>query len=789
MLPTLPSRLALFSLVLLSALSAPAAVNSADWIHWRGPEQNGHSREKNLPGTFDPAKKAAGNVLWQQPFGGRSAPLIMGGRVYIIQGTGTGINESEQVVCFEEATGKKLWDYRVNIYHTDIVSARLGWTTLTADPANQYIYAHTTAGALLCLDKDGKLIWARQLTEEFGRVTGYGGRIVSPIFDSGLVIIGMVNGSWGDQARGLNRFAAFDGKTGQLVWWATLSPDTLFGTYYSSPVIAVINGQRILITGGADGGLHALKVRTGEMVWTMQFGKGVINGSPIVSGNLVYCNHGEENPEGAPIGRVICLDGSQIDPATKKPKVVWDTFRRKYKANGNKELANRFGLASAALADGLLYVPDDTGELFCFNAKDGEMLWKYRYATEVRGAPLVADGKLYIFDVKGRLLIMTLKGNERPDEDDTFEYRFRGPGGLLNETTGTPIAVNGHLYFATRTDLFCLGDPKAKPEEVKYDPLPAETPFKENAIAGARLFPADVSAKPGEKVTFKVVYFDENGREVQDNRPSPPEKWTLPEPPLPKGAAKPPPPLQGTIEGGVLALSPMPSQQGYVDFECGPKARARVRVVPQIPYSQNFDKVPEGAAPSGWVNATGKYLVKKLDDGSIVLSKLNTDARPPLAKVNAYITSPDSTEYTIQCDIQGTLVRNQLPDAGLVNCRYTCVLDGKTNPQLGSRTIQLISWDPRPRLHAVVPFNWEPGTWYTVKFTVEQGKTDAVLKAKVWKKGDKEPDGWTIEFTDPNPNRNGAAGLYGYVSNVGGDSAPGSDIYYDNLSITPNAKK
>ena len=134
------------------------------------------------------------------------------------------MNEGEQVVCFDEKTGKKLWEYRVNVFHTDIVSSRLGWTTLTADPAAGNVYAHTTGGHLLCLDKAGKLVWSRQLTEEFGRVTGYGGRIVAPIFDSGLVIIGMPNASWGDQARGLNRFVAFDGKTGQVVWYHTSSP-------------------------------------------------------------------------------------------------------------------------------------------------------------------------------------------------------------------------------------------------------------------------------------------------------------------------------------------------------------------------------------------------------------------------------------------------------------------------------------------------------------------------------------------------------------------------------------
>jgi len=786
-------RRLVFALCILPCSIFPA--RAADWIHWRGPEQNGLSREKNLPGEFDPSQKAQGNVIWTQPYGGRSAPLVMAGRIYVIQGVGEGVNEGEQVVCLEEKTGKKLWNYRVNVFHTDIVSSRLGWTTLTADPASGYVYAHTTGGHLLCLDAAGKLIWSRQLTEEFGRVTGYGGRSASPIFDSGLVIIGIVNGSWGDQARGLNRFVALDGKTGEVVWWSTPNPTTLNGTYYSIPVIAVINGQRLLITGGADGGLHALKVRTGEPVWSYVFSKGVINSAPIVDGNLVYCTHGDENPEGAPLGRVICVDGSVVDPQTKKPKLVWDSFQRKYKANRGQILSNRFGLASGALAEGRLYLPDDSGELFCFRTKDGEMLWKYRYATEVRGAPLIADGKLYIFDVKAKIVIFPLKGDMAPDPDEVFTHRFPGTaGGLLNETNGTPIAVNGHVYFTTRTDLYCIGDPNAKAEDVNYHELPPETPFKQNAVAGVRIFPADVSAKAGGIVQFKVVFVDTNGREVQDNRPSPKSTWTLPPPPKTPAGVQPPG-LVGTIsDNGMLTLGPPPTQQGYVEFDSGgPKARARVRVAAHLPYKQDFERLPEGAAPGGWVNAAGKFVARKMPNGDAVLAKVNTDARPPLARANAYITEPDANNYTIQADLMGTSVRNRMGDMGIVNSRYTLLLTGASDLNSGKRQARLQSWDGKRRIDMGEDFDWLPGTWYTAKLVVEQKEKTAFIKAKVWKRGEAEPEKWNIEFEDLNPNRSGAAAIYGNISNVStkpdGSTEAGSEIYFDNLLITPNGKQ
>jgi hypothetical protein len=128
-----------------------------------------------------------------------------------------------------------------------------------------------------------------------------------------------------------------------------------------------------------------------------------------------------------------------------------------------------------------------------------------------------------------------------------------------------------------------------------------------------------------------------------------------------------------------------------------------------------------------------------------------------------------------------------------VNSRYTVILDGKTDPDSGKREIRIVSWEAKPRINVGADFDWQPNTWYTVKFTVEQKEKSALLRAKVWEKGKPEPQQWTVEFEDPMPNRHGAAALYGYVSNVApqddGSVLPGSEIYYDNVSVTPNKKK
>ncbi len=763
----------------LLVVAVPAA-SAADWTHWRGPEQDGDAGKVGLPDTFDLSKVGAGNLIWKQPYGGRSAPIALDGKLYVMNGYDPRLStEGEQILCLDAATGKKEWEFKFGVFHSDIVTSRLGWTTLTADPDAGTVFAHTTGGFLFCLDaKTGKVVWQRQLTEEFGRITGYGGRISSPIFDSGLVIVGIVNGSWGDNARPGNRFYAFDGKTGKVVWIqeVTTPQRPIFGTYSSNPVIAVINGQRLLISGGANGVLHALKVRTGEIVWQYHFAAGCINPSPVVSGDLVYCCHGEPNPEGGGEGRVICLDAGKVTDG--KPKLVWEYKR-----------ANRFGLASPALHDGRLYVPDDGGELFCFNAKTGKVLWKYKYGTVARGAPLIADGRLYIFEVFSKMTVLKKLTDEEPEDDDIEEFRFRAKSGTgLLETNATPIAVDGKLYFQTAEDTYCVGS-KAKASAPVYKPLPPETP-SDGKVAGVRLFPADLSAKPGEKVTFEVVYYDANGRTV---KAEPKGTWALALPPkTPTGAQ--PPALAGKLDAGTLTVAAMPpSQQGYVDYTSGPlTARARVRVAAEIPYKQDFEKSPVGSAPGGWVNVTGKYNVVELKDGDTtakVLSKVNTNPLPGVARAISYITPPTSTGYAIQVDVRATEVAEKLPDMGVVANRYLFTLDGKPDPAAnGQTTFRVVTWEARNRINVGVPFPWKPGTWYTVKATVEVAGGKAVVKGKAWPRGTPEPEKWTLEHTDENPNVEGAAAIYGYVPNAS-QAVPGSNIYYDNLIITPNAKK
>ena len=114
-----------------------------------------------------------------------------------------------------------------------------------------------------------------------------------------------------------------------------------------------------------------------------------------------------------------------------------------------------------------------------------------------------------------------------------------------------------------------------------------------------------------------------------------------------------------------------------------------------------------------------------------------------------------------------------MPDLGLVAQRYTLDLMGD------HQELQIRSWTAElERFSKTVPFAWKPNTWYTMKFRAANEDGKAVLRGKVWPRGEPEPKEWTIEAVDVEPNRVGSPGLFGNASDA--------EIYLDNISVTAN---
>jgi len=747
-----------------------------DWMSWRGPMGNGVSQDVGLPDDFKLDEAGKNNLLWVAPHGCRSTPLVHNGRVFFNSHTGdVPVNEQESIVCVDLETGKTLWQHKLNIFMTDIVSNRVGWTNLSIDPSKGNVYCHGTQGYLICLSPDGKVLWQRSTTEEYGRVSGYGGRLSSPIIDGDLVILGMNCAVWGRYGRGGCRYAAFNKNTGEHVWWGSTGFRVL-DSFQSVPIVAEINQQRLLIGGGGDGGIHAFKVGTGEKVWSHIFCLGSINTSPVIDGNLIYIAHGDVNPEdGNTQGRVLCLDASQVSEG--KPKVVWQKDGLKIK------------FASPILNEGRLILNDEDGRLYCLDAKTGDEVWKFKYGggNNIRCSPVLADGKIFVGDSRGRFYIIK-DDPKKPKTLKAVNFVSKDPNGdaYPAEMDGSASISNGRIFFGTGTELFCVGSGQSTPSVATTASGSKPTPGK---AAFLQVVPGDVTVAPGETVNFRARLFDQDGNFIKES----PAKWELAAmetfetiPGLPPAPVINPPLLKGTLteDGKLTVAAEVQGQFGHVVATVdGISGTGRVRQTPKLPYSQDYEKLPANVIPGGWSNSQAKFAVRELD-GQKILVKTATNPSPLVARAYAFIGPPSWTDYTIQSDMLSTKVKGLQADMGVVANRYSFFLSGET------RQLRLVSWESLPRIDKSISMDWKDNVWYTLKLTVAQEGDKSLVKAKVWERGKEEPSAWMLEVEDPTPNREGAAALYANVpaGSIGGPTSPGSEVYFDNLAVTPNRK-
>jgi outer membrane protein assembly factor BamB len=708
-----------------------------EWSSWRGPHQNGVAGETGLVSSWSAAGE---NLAWSADFIGRSTPVAFRGRVCATGRIGDGIDKQEIVACYDAKTGEKLWEHRSNVFHTAVPFNRVGWANPVADAETGNLYVHAVSGLLTAFDLRGKILWERSLTEEFGRFSGYGGRTHSPVIDEDRVVLGMTTVAWGDQVAPKQRWYAFDKRTGGLVWISDVAEPAKTLTTYSTPAVAEIGGRRLLVGGNADGAIYAIRARTGEMVWKFRLSKAGLDSSPLVDGDRVYTSTGDEPLDEAVMGRVVCIDATGSGDVTATHE-VW------------RAPAIKAGYASPLLKDGILYVVDDSAGLHALDAGTGAVLWTQALGTVGKGSPVWADGKIYATEVNGHFWI--LKPSRAGVEVLDDEY-LTVEGGGYAEIYGSPAVAYRRVFFTAESGLYALADPAVPFAASAGRATPPGGGRAEPSATPARVLvePAEAMTSPGRPVSFTITLADDDGRPL--GRPKK-VAWAV------NG-------LDATVEDGkVTPSAARGGQAGTVTVTAdGFEARARLRVVPAIPWSEDFEGVEVGKTPAWFVGSGTRFKVEEMGGGK-VLAKPFADRG--LERQTAFLGPPDAAGYTIQADVMGTRKgRRTMPDVGLVNGRYT--LDMLGNHQ----RLQLRDW-AELRFERRLEFPWEPDVWYTMKLRVDLEGDRAIVRGKVWQRDEAEPAEWTIAGEDPVPDRQGSPGLYGYSPTA---------IYYDNLKVTEN---
>jgi outer membrane protein assembly factor BamB len=302
-----------------------------DWPDWRGPDRDGISREKGLPEKWSLDGQG---LAWKAPYGGRSTPVVLGDHLYLENTAGARETEQERLMCFNADTGKLLWEYKFSLYQSDVPAHRVGWASPVADPETGNVYSFGVNNLVTALTKDGQKLWERSITEEFSPFTTHGGRTVSPAIDGNLVIVSTPTSTWGTQANRTQRFIAMNKRTGEIVWISTPGGRP-YDTSYGPMNFATVDGTRLLLAGGSDGSVMAMKPQTGEPVFNLVIAKRGLNTGIVVNGKYAIASHGDENLDSNEMGMIVRIStprakaSSARMPSSGRCPDSWAASRRR----------------------------------------------------------------------------------------------------------------------------------------------------------------------------------------------------------------------------------------------------------------------------------------------------------------------------------------------------------------------------------------------------------------------------------------------------------------------------
>ena len=457
--------------------SAAASDPGASWPMWGGhPDRNMVSNMKGLPVTWDVAKKQ--NVKWVAALGSQSYgnPVVADGKVFV--GTNNeGMRDPKQggdrgvLMAFRESDGEFLWQST----HEKLPAGRVNdwpYQGVCSSPLveGKKLYYVSNRCELLCVDTEGfrdgenngpykeekatgqfdvDILWKFDMIEEVGSHP-HNMSNSAPVSFGDLIFISTSNGQ--DESH-VNipspkapSIVAISKTTGKLVWEDNSVEDRILHGQWASPTVGKIGGVDQVVMGQGDGWIRGYEPLTGKKLWEFDTNpkdsvwpktRNELISTAVIYDDKVYIANGQDPEHGEGVGHLYCIDAAKRGDITTTGRVWhYDKIRR--------------SISTPAIHDGLVYYPDFSGFLHCVDAKTGQALWVHDMLAAMWGSPLLVDGKIYLGDEDGDVVILQA-GREK---------KVLAEMNMGSSIYSSPVPANGVLFISNRNQLFALAEKK-----------------------------------------------------------------------------------------------------------------------------------------------------------------------------------------------------------------------------------------------------------------------------------------------------------------------------------------
>jgi outer membrane protein assembly factor BamB len=418
-------RNSLVGCVASAVLAASSLVASAaDWAQFRGPGGRAQASVTGLPTTWSDSE----NIRWKTalPGPGASSPVTWNGKIFLTCYSGYGLDQREpgdaaklqrHLLCLDR-DGKILWNRAVKLSTPELpyqgFTALHGYASSTPAVDAQAIYVFFGASGAAAFSHDGEPLW------ETGCGTGTHdwGSGTSPVLHDQLVIINasVESGS----------LVALDKKTGKEVWHAPGMKQS-----WNTPAL-VKTGQAWELAVQVQGQVLGFDPLTGEKLWECKGIDDYICPTILEQDGVLYAAGARQSKLVAvrPGGRGDVSDSHKLWTLDKGSNVSSPVFHEGH----------------------LYWAHESRGAVYCANAKTGELVYEKRLEKPGRiyASPIVADGKVYyVTREKGTFVVAA-----KPEFELLAHNVIESDTSIFN---GSPIVLDGTLLLRSDKYLYCLG--------------------------------------------------------------------------------------------------------------------------------------------------------------------------------------------------------------------------------------------------------------------------------------------------------------------------------------------
>jgi outer membrane protein assembly factor BamB len=422
------TRLLLCTILLALLTLVPARADN--WPQWRGPKNDGHSAEANIPTEWGPDK----NVVWKfkLPGIGASTPIVWDDTIFL-----TSTDNTEVVLLCIGTDGQQKWKAKLSDTGTrryrNPSGAEVSDASASCSTDGKHVWAYSSNGALACFTTQGKPVWQTDL-QKYGKFQIQFGCHWTPVLYKDTLYLQVMH-------RAAQLVVALDAATGQEKWKVERpgysmgeSPDV-----YASAFIWEGEGGPLLVAHGNDY-CTGHKLTDGSEVWRVQG----LNPRANRAWRFVSC------PLLAPDLIVVpsCKDGPTVgfNPVGAKGDITPENKAELWRLPASNTLRTPDVVTPIRVGDIVYWTGD--GPFWAVEAKTGKQLYRVELTKGFHRAQLVAAaGNIYVTAADGTTdVVQAGKEFKKVATNRVPDTIFAGPA-----------IANGRLYLRGYEYLWAIG--------------------------------------------------------------------------------------------------------------------------------------------------------------------------------------------------------------------------------------------------------------------------------------------------------------------------------------------